>query len=135
MSPLKVATTLPSEENNPTISMISPIQTKPRRHFQSDESGHLVISQMKERFRLDFDGCYTYLQDLLHYASALDPRFKDLAFLDDNETKDRIFMRITAEVVKMDGQAGDGDTLNEDQAAETEGDRSPHREEEETGLF
>ncbi|XP_033996916.1 uncharacterized protein LOC117491160 [Trematomus bernacchii] len=43
-----------------------------------------------------------------------------------------IFMRITAEVVKMDGQAGDGDTLNEDQAAETEGDRSPHREEEET---
>ncbi|KAI4788161.1 hypothetical protein KUCAC02_036036 [Chaenocephalus aceratus] len=80
MSPLKVATTLPSEENNPTISMISPIQTKPRRHFQSDESGHLVISQMKERFRLDFDGRYTYLQDLLHYASALDPRFKDLAF-------------------------------------------------------
>ncbi|KAI4794711.1 hypothetical protein KUCAC02_031889 [Chaenocephalus aceratus] len=32
----------------------------------------------------------------------------------------------------MDGQAGDGDTLIEDQAAETEGDRSPHREEEET---
>ncbi|KAI4797663.1 hypothetical protein KUCAC02_024940, partial [Chaenocephalus aceratus] len=63
---------------------------------------------------------------------TLDPRFKDLAFLDDNETKDIIFMRITAEVVKMDGQAGDGDTLIEDQAAETEGDRSPHREEEET---
>ncbi|KAI4793332.1 hypothetical protein KUCAC02_032794, partial [Chaenocephalus aceratus] len=92
----------------------------------------MVISQMKGRFRRDFDGRYTYLQDLLHYASALDPRFKDLAFLDDNETKDIIFMRITAEVVKMDGQAGDGDTLIEDQAAETEGDRSPHREEEET---
>ncbi|KAJ4935445.1 hypothetical protein JOQ06_016978 [Pogonophryne albipinna] len=92
----------------------------------------MVISQMKERFRLDFDGRYTYLQDLLHYASALDPRFKDLAFLGDNETKDMIFMKITAEVVKMDGLAGDGDTLIEDQAAETEGDRSPHREEEET---
>ncbi|KAJ4931093.1 hypothetical protein JOQ06_025392 [Pogonophryne albipinna] len=132
MSPLKVATTLLSEENNPTISMISPIQSKLQRQFQPDESDHMVISQMKERFRPDFDGRYTYLQDLLHYASALDPRFKDLAFLDDNETKDMIFMKITAEVVKMDGQAGDGDTLNEDQAAETEGDRSPHREEEET---
>ncbi|KAI4799986.1 hypothetical protein KUCAC02_016524, partial [Chaenocephalus aceratus] len=118
MSPLKVATTLLSEEKNPTISMISPIQTKLRRQFQSDESDHMVISQMKERFRLDFDGRYTYLQDLLHYASALDPRFKDLAFLDDNETKDRI-------MVKMDGQAGDGDTLNEDQAAETEDDVLP----------
>nr|XP_010769264.1 PREDICTED: uncharacterized protein LOC104945316 [Notothenia coriiceps] len=56
------------------------------------------------RTGLDFDGRYTYLQDLLHYASALDPRIKDLAFLDDNETKDMIFMKITAEVVKMDGQ-------------------------------
>ncbi|KAJ3588444.1 hypothetical protein NHX12_012037 [Muraenolepis orangiensis] len=82
----------------------------------------LVISQMKERFRHDFDGHYTYLQDLLHYASALRSPIQDLAFLDDNDIKDMIFMRITAEVVKMDGQAGDGDPLNEDKAAETEGD-------------
>lgn len=86
MSPLKVATTLLSEEKNPTISMISPIQAKLKRHFQPDDSD-LVIYQMKERFRQDFDGRYTYLQDLLHYASALDPRFKDLAFLDDNDTR------------------------------------------------
>ncbi|CAM4695299.1 unnamed protein product [Leuciscus chuanchicus] len=57
---------------------------------------------MKERFRQDFDGRYTYLQDLLHCASVLDPRFKHLAFLDDNDTKDMIFMKLTAEVVKMD---------------------------------
>lgn len=104
MFPLKVATTLLSEEKKPTISMISPIQAKLQRHFQPYESDLPVISQMKERFRQDFDGRYTYLQDLLHYASALDPRFKDLAFLDGNDTKDMIFMRIIAEVVKMDGQ-------------------------------
>lgn len=104
MSPLKVATTLLSEEKNPTISMIAPIQAKLQRHFQPDESDLLVISQMKERFRLDFDGRYAYLQDLLYYASALDPRFKDLAFLDDNEAKDLIFMKLTAEVVQMNGQ-------------------------------
>ena len=37
MSPLKVATTLLSEEKEkPTISMISPIQAKLQRHFQPD---------------------------------------------------------------------------------------------------
>lgn len=56
---------------------------------------------MKERFREDFDGRYTYLQDHLHYSPALDPRFKDLAFLDDSDTKDTIFMKLTTEVVKM----------------------------------
>lgn len=76
-----------------------------QRHFQPDESDLPVISQMKERFREDFDDRYTYLQELLHCASALDPRFKDLAFLDvdDNDTKDLIFLKLTAEVVKMDG--------------------------------
>ncbi|RXN27606.1 zinc finger BED domain-containing 1-like protein [Labeo rohita] len=130
MSPLKVATTLLSEEKNPTISMISPIPAKLQKHFQPDESDLPVISQMKEQFREDFDGRYTYLQDLLHYSSALDPRFKDLAFLDDSDTKDMIFMKLTTEVVKMDEMAGDRNTLNESQAAETGGDRSPHKEEE-----
>lgn len=82
MSPLKVATTLLSEE-------------------KKDESDLPVISQMKEQFRENFDCRYTYLQDLLHYSSAL-PRFKDLAFLDDSDTKDIIFMKLTTEVVKMD---------------------------------
>ena len=104
MSPLKVATTLLSEEKTPTISMISPIQAKLQKHFQPDESDLLIISLMKERFRQDFDGRYTYLQDLLYNATALDPSFKDLAFLENHSTKDMIFMKITAEVVMMDGE-------------------------------
>eukprot|EP00064_Thunnus_orientalis_P004049 superscaffoldBa00000356_g4060 len=84
--------------------MIYPIQDKLQRHFQPDVSDIPVISQMKERFRQDFDGRYTYFQDFLHYALALDPRFKDPAFLDDNDIKDMIFMKITVEVVKMDGE-------------------------------
>lgn len=99
MSPLKVAATLLSEEKKPTISMISPIQAKLQKHFQPDESDLLVICLMKDRFRQDFDGRYTYLQDLLYYAAALDPRFKDLAFLEDPGTKDLIFMKIISEVV------------------------------------
>ena len=102
MSPLKVATTLLSEEKHPTISMISPIQAKLQKHFQPDESDLLEISVMKERFRQDFDGRYTYLQDLLYYAAVLDPRFKDLAFLEDHGTKDMVFTKLTAEVVMME---------------------------------
>lgn len=64
----------------------------------------LVISQMKERLKQDYDGHCTYLQDLLHYASALDQRLKDLAFLNDNDTKDMIFMKITSLVVQMNGE-------------------------------
>lgn len=59
---------------------------------------------MKDRFRQDFDGCYTYLEDTLHCASALDPRFKDLAFLDDSDAKDMVFMKVTTEVVQMNGE-------------------------------
>jgi len=59
---------------------------------------------MKDRFRQDFDGNYTYLEGSLHCASALDPCFKDLAFLDDSDAKDMVFIKITTEVVQMNGE-------------------------------
>lgn len=37
MTPLKVATTLLSEEKNPTITMIAPLQAKLQKHFQPKE--------------------------------------------------------------------------------------------------
>lgn len=104
MSPLKVATTLLSEEKNPTLSMISPIQAKLKRHFHPDGNDLLSIFKMKEQFTKDFSGRYTNLQELLNSASALDPRFKDLTFLDDNEAKDLVFMKITTEIVNMCGE-------------------------------
>lgn len=103
MTPLKVATILLSEEKNPTITMISPLQAKLQKHFQAKESDLPEISEMKRRFNQDFSGRYANIQDTLHCATALDPRFKDLAFLDDETTKDTIFMKIAAEVVNMDG--------------------------------
>ncbi|KAK7939206.1 hypothetical protein WMY93_002532 [Mugilogobius chulae] len=53
-TPLKVATTLLSEEKNPTISMIPPIQAKLKKHFLPLESDLELISQMKEQFTADF---------------------------------------------------------------------------------
>lgn len=75
LSPLKVAATLLSEENPPTISMIAPIQAKLQKRFSDDNSGLPVITEMKQRFRQDFSGCCLQLEDLLHSAPALDPCF------------------------------------------------------------
>ncbi|XP_051964154.1 zinc finger BED domain-containing protein 4-like [Xyrauchen texanus] len=70
---------------------------------------------------------------------TLDPRFKDLAFLDDSDAKDMVFMKITTEVVQMNGEEEVSDTampnedqatgtFEEDQTAETEGNKSPSKE-------
>lgn len=100
MTPLKVATKCFSGEKTPTISIIAPTLAKLREDFEPDDSD-LVIFEMKEKFKQDFDTRYTYIQDLLNRASALDPRFKEQEFLDDDNTRDTIFLRITAEVEGM----------------------------------
>uniref|UniRef100_A0A8C4GH43 Zinc finger BED domain-containing protein 1 n=1 Tax=Dicentrarchus labrax TaxID=13489 RepID=A0A8C4GH43_DICLA len=101
MTPLKVATECLSGEKTPTISIIAPTLAKLREDFEPNDSDLQVIFEMKEKFRQDFDTRYTYIQDLLNKASALDPRFKELEFLDDNNSRDTIFLRITAEVEEM----------------------------------
>ncbi|KAE8277658.1 hypothetical protein D5F01_LYC24345 [Larimichthys crocea] len=94
-----------------------------------------IIAEMKRRFRQDFFDRYVELQELLNSASALDPRFKDLTFLDDVDSRDLIFVKITAEVMKgigaLDegGALDDGGALDEGGAAEGGGDRSPSIEE------
>ncbi|KAM9751080.1 E3 SUMO-protein ligase ZBED1-like [Menidia menidia] len=128
MSPVKVATTLLSEEKSPTISMIAPIQAKLHKHFSEDNTDLPIIADMKQRFRQDFFDRYLDLQELLYNASGLDPRFKDLAFLDDVDSRDLIFMKITSEVVKMNEQAGDSAALYEGEADEGGSDGSPSRE-------
>lgn len=101
MTPLKTATKCLSEEKTPTISIIAPTLARLRADFEPDDSDLPVISEMKDKFRQDFDARYTYIQDLLNKASALDPRFKDLEFLDDDNTRDTVFLGITAEVERM----------------------------------
>ncbi|XP_061591545.1 E3 SUMO-protein ligase ZBED1-like [Cololabis saira] len=125
MSPLKLATKLLSEEKTPTLSIVAPMLAKLRSDFGSKHSDLSVIGKMKDQFRNYFDSCYNYIQDFLDNASALDPRFKELNFVD-NTAKDVIFLRIAEEVEDMaraDGMLDDG------QAADAEGDGRRHGEE------
>ncbi|KAE8278204.1 hypothetical protein D5F01_LYC23721 [Larimichthys crocea] len=128
MSPVKVATTLLSEEKSPTISMIAPIQAKLHKHFSEDNTDMPIIAEMKRRFRQDFFDRYVELQELLNSASALDPRFKDLTFLDDVDSRDLIFMKGIG-ALDEGGALDDGGALDEGGAAEGGGDRSPSIEE------
>ncbi|XP_077359877.1 E3 SUMO-protein ligase ZBED1-like [Festucalex cinctus] len=102
MSPLKMATKLLSEEKTPTLSIVSPLLAKLRSEFGENHSDLAVIGKMKENFRQDFESRYNYIQDFLDNASALDPRFKDLHFMDaDNTVKDVIFLKIADQVEDM----------------------------------
>ncbi|KAL6491014.1 hypothetical protein MHYP_G00013590 [Metynnis hypsauchen] len=116
LTPLKTATKCLSEEKTPTISIIAPTLAKLLEHFDPDDSDLPVISEMKDKFRQDFSTRYTYIQDFLWKASALDPRFKALEFLDDDHTRDTVYLGITAEVENM--------------ATNPENEQSSHREEE-----
>lgn len=101
LTPLKTATKCLSEETSPTISIIAPTLAKLQGHFDPVDSDLLVISEMKDRFRQDFSTHYTYIQDFLWKASALDPLFKALEFLNDDHIRNTVYLGITAEVENM----------------------------------
>ena len=104
MAPVKVVTTVLCEDEMPTLSMLAPLSAKLKTHFDSMEEDTPLITEMKA-FKNDFEKRYTHLQDLLHTASALDPRFKTLPFLSD-EDAERIFLRISAEATALLNKVG-----------------------------
>ncbi|KAJ8368840.1 hypothetical protein SKAU_G00088680 [Synaphobranchus kaupii] len=73
-----------------TAHHISPLKAKLQKHFEASDEDTALITEMKNVFNNDFEKRYTHLHDLLYTASALDPRFKTLPFLSDNEAE-RIF--------------------------------------------
>lgn len=60
-----------------------------------------LITEMKKVFNNDFEKRYTHLHDLLYTASALDPHFKTLPFLSDNDAE-RIFTSMSAVIFYVD---------------------------------
>ncbi|KAJ8351953.1 hypothetical protein SKAU_G00234290 [Synaphobranchus kaupii] len=90
MASVKVVTTIMCDKEQPTISMIVPLKAKLQKHFEASDEDTALITEMKNVFNNDFEKRYRHLHDLLYTASALDPRFKTLPFLSDNDTE-RIF--------------------------------------------
>ncbi|XP_060798149.1 E3 SUMO-protein ligase ZBED1-like isoform X2 [Neoarius graeffei] len=103
MAPVKVVTTVMCEEEQPTISMIAPLKAKLDKRFEATDEDTALITEMKRAFNNDFEKRYTHLHDLLYTASALDPRFKTLPFLTDDDTE-RILTSLSVEAAAINNK-------------------------------
>lgn len=101
MAPVEVVTTILWEDEMPTVSVISPLRAKLTRRFEATDEDTPLVAEMKKAFKNDFEKRYTHLEDLLYAASALDPRFKTLPFLSDDDDAERIFIGIPGEATAL----------------------------------
>ncbi|XP_024118164.1 zinc finger BED domain-containing protein 1 [Oryzias melastigma] len=134
MKPVKVATALLCEEDNPTLSMVAPVQAKLKKHFKPLNDELHIITEMKVKFLEDFNKRYQGLQDTLHVASALDPRFKMLSFIDEDKTRDQIYLDTLSEALTLHEKTTE-DRQKESEKGPTQrnpfpGEYSPHNKNE-----
>ncbi|KAK0144032.1 putative RNA-binding protein 46 [Merluccius polli] len=80
LSPVKVATTIMCEEKQPTLSMITPLKAKLLDHLKISEEDYTLVTEIKLTMAGDLRDRYVNVQQILHKASALDPRFKKLPY-------------------------------------------------------
>lgn len=82
MGPMKTATTVMCEEQQPTVSVIAPLRAQLLKIFEISVTDSQQIKDMKTA---DLVKRYTDAWDVVNIAIALDPRFKVLPFLSDEE--------------------------------------------------
>nr|XP_055038565.1 E3 SUMO-protein ligase ZBED1-like [Misgurnus anguillicaudatus] len=96
MGPVKIATTLMCEEDQPTLSVIAPLQAKLLKHLQPCENDSTLVAEIKMVMTNDLSKRYKGTQDALNIASALDPRFKELPYLD-KEDREQVYAKLIFE--------------------------------------
>uniref|UniRef100_A0A673J6Y6 BED-type domain-containing protein n=1 Tax=Sinocyclocheilus rhinocerous TaxID=307959 RepID=A0A673J6Y6_9TELE len=103
LKPLKDATTLMSEEGSPTVSLIAPLHSQLIQDTKMTVGDSPVTREIKQAVNTDLTKRYNSEQEknTLHLASALDPRFKRLPFLTEEDRKE-IFRRVTAEAAALE---------------------------------
>lgn len=86
MKPLKQATTMLCSEKNPTISIIIPLYNKlVGVYLNRTEDDLPAVAAVKAAIAADLQGRYDNNLNILLKATALDPRFKTLPHLSDEE--------------------------------------------------
>ncbi len=98
LKPVKVATNVMSVEKNLTVSVIAPLHVQLLQATQETLGDSLFVRDLKEAVHQDLSKRYTSEVEraTLNLASALDPRFKVLPFLPQEE-KQETFSRMVAE--------------------------------------
>ncbi|KAK6168330.1 hypothetical protein SNE40_020888 [Patella caerulea] len=101
LSPLKIATTALCDENTPTLSIIMPLMDRLLNEIMSPKEGDTnLIKQMKLAVVNDLSNIYKNIKSELLIATVLDPRFKSLPFLSEEETME-VFYNLSLKVVNI----------------------------------
>ncbi|XP_027875909.1 zinc finger BED domain-containing protein 1-like [Xiphophorus couchianus] len=119
LKPLKKATLVMSQESTPTLSVIAPLKERLLEEMQPSSSDSAVVKEMKIAMCRDLQKRYLGLKDELSIAAALDPRFKALPFLSDDDEREEVFTHLIAltkelATVKSSQQSG---LMDEDREA------------------
>ncbi|KAL0151535.1 hypothetical protein M9458_053187 [Cirrhinus mrigala] len=95
---MKVATCVLSDESKPTLSVIAPLLAQLLQDTQEKSGDPPFVKEIKEAVHQDLKKRYASDTEkaTLNQAAALDPRFKALPFLSDNE-KEETFARMVSE--------------------------------------
>lgn len=94
LKPLKTATKVVCDEKEPTVSLIMPLKYMIEQSMSPDENDTQTIASMKSAILLDISDWYSGdCNDMLQECIALDPRFRSLSHLN-NEQRESVYARI-----------------------------------------
>lgn len=99
---MQVATTVMSEEKNPTLSLVAPLLAQLLHDTQDNIGDTALVRNIKQSISQDLKKRYasTVERNTLYTASALDPRFKTLPFLS-LEERQETYARVVAEAISL----------------------------------
>lgn len=93
LEPMKTVTTLLCCEKSPTTSLIHPLKEMLLRQLKVKDDDSSLIKSVKAAITSNLEPRYTEPETLkfLLESSFLDPRFKTMSYISDNETRDIFF--------------------------------------------
>lgn len=97
-----MATTVMSEEKNPTLSFVAPLLAQLLHDTQGNIGDTMLIKDIKQSISHDLKRRYASATEntTLYTASTLDPRFKTLPFLTPEERQETYAEAVTLQVIK-----------------------------------
>nr|XP_055054000.1 E3 SUMO-protein ligase ZBED1-like [Misgurnus anguillicaudatus] len=103
LKPMKEATQYMSKEKTPTLSVVAPLQDTLINGLKPIEGESAVIKEMKAVMAGDLQKRYIDFKATLHACSAMDPRFKSLPFLTENERQE-VYDGLIVEAARLSTQ-------------------------------
>lgn len=100
LKPLKTATTVLSDEHSPTVSLIVPLKCMIEQSMGRNEEDSATVTAMKSAIQSNLSDRYAREYSHLLECTAVDPRFRTLPNLEENQRRD-VFHRIKDKAVQL----------------------------------